>query len=170
MAIGKGAVVSALLLTLCTSVLGAQRAQVEDNAGGYSPWSLEQCMLGVSYGAPLKLAAAWAGGLKYEHPEGGNDVCFFGAGKVGFGGARMSAGVGTSLGPLGGGALLSVGVLRTFDEPLNALAKRTYVGASLHVLPLLALGGEIGWYTRIGNDPPGAPKRSMITWSAGFGF
>ena len=136
----------------------------------YSPWSWDQCLLGLTYGAPMKLALAWGGGRKYEDPEGGADICMFGAAKVGLGGARLSTGIGRSLGALGGGAAVSAGVLRTFGAPMNASPKRTYVGASLHFFPIFALGGEIGWYTRLGTDPAGAPKRSMLTWSAGFGF
>jgi hypothetical protein len=165
------AIVMALLLV---SPAGAQRlshaAVAPASPQEYSPWSMQRCMLGVSYGAPMKLAVAVAGGLVYEHPDGGADVCLFGAAKAGFGGARGSLGVARSVGPLGGGVALSGGVLRTFAAPLNASANRTYIGTSLHIFPALALGGEIGWYTRVGDDPPAAPRRSMLTWSAGFGF
>ena len=136
----------------------------------HSPWSYERCLLGLSYGAPLKLAIGIGGGLLYQDQNGGADICTFAAAKLGLGGARGSVGIGRSLGALGGGAAVSGGVLRTFGAPTNAMRMRTYVGGSLHLFPLLAIGGEIGWYTRIGTDPAAAPSRSMITWSAGFGF
>jgi hypothetical protein len=167
------AMVAATIATIGTP-LGAQQPPTSPAASSdpfaHSPWSVQQCMLGLTYGAPMKVAVAWGGGFVYEQPEGGADVCIFGAAKLGLGGARLSTGVGRSIGALGGGAAVSAGVLRTFGAPVNATPKRTYVGASLHFFPVLALGGEIGWYTRLGDDPPGASKRSMITWSAGFGF
>jgi hypothetical protein len=162
---------AAAMVAIAGIPLGAQQSDPPASASlEYSPWSVQQCMLGLTYGAPMKLAVAWGGGLVYEQPDGGADVCLFGAAKVGFGGARLSTGVGRSIGALGGGAAVSAGVLRTFNGPVNASPRRTYVGASLHLFPVFALGGEIGWYTRIGDDPAGAPRRSMLTWSAGFGF
>ena len=167
------AMVVAIVGTISTP-LGAQQPATPPAASTdpfpHSPWSVQQCQLGLTYGAPLKLAVAWGGGLLYEQPEGGADVFIFGAAKLGLGGARLSTGIGRSIGALGGGAAFSVGVLRTFGAPANASPKRTYVGASMHFFPVFALGGEIGYYTRIGDDPLGAPKRAMITWSAGFGF
>jgi hypothetical protein len=161
----------AALFAIISTPIGAQEPTPAPSASlEHSPWSVQQCMLGLTYGAPMKLAVAWGGGFVYEQPEGGADVCLFGAAKLGLGGARLSTGVGRSIGALGGGAAVSVGVLRTFGAPVNASPKRTYVGASLHLFPVFALGGELGWYTRIGDDPPGAPKRSMLTWAAGFGF
>lgn len=164
--------VCALSAVGCVAPLHAQNDNASATASTFdhSPWSVQQCLLGLTYGAPMKLAVAWGGGLLYEDPEGGADVCLFGAGKVGLGGARVSTGIARSLGALGGGAALSLGVLRTFGAPTNATPNRIYVGASLHVFPIVAVGGEIGWYTRIGDDEPGVPKRSMLTWSAGFGF
>jgi hypothetical protein len=51
------------------------------------------------------------------------------------------------------------------------LAKRTYVGGSVHLWPILALGGEIGVYRRMGSDGPGTTRsRTLLAWSTGFGF
>jgi hypothetical protein len=97
--------------------------------------------------------------------------CFLGAGKVGFGGASFNVGLANSMGHFGSGVAITGGVLRTFNDPMGALAKRTYVGGSVHLWPLLALGGEVGYYTRIGTDPAGTThRRGLLTWSTGFGF
>jgi len=132
-------------------------------------WQFEQCMGGLTYGAPLKWALAYGMGMVRESDN--LDLCFLGAAKVGFGGASFSVGVANSLGPFGSGSALTVGLLRTFDAPMGARAKRTYAGASLHVWPLLALGGEIGYYIPLGSDRVGTPPaKGVVTWSAGFGF
>ncbi len=136
----------------------------------YSPWTKGSCMWGLSYGAPFKIALGWAGGMLHEDSEGGSDTCLFGAGKIGVGGVRVSSGVAKSIGALGGGAALSAGFLRTFGAPLNAIPSTNYVGASLHIFPLLGLGGEIGWYTPVDKGVDGESRGAMITWSAGIGF
>lgn len=132
-------------------------------------WQFDQCMGGLSYGAPLKWALSYGMGLVRESEE--RDWCFLGAAKVGFGGAGMNVGLANALGHWGSGVALTGGVLRTFSDPMGALAKRTYVGGSLHVWPILALGGEIGVYRRLGTDAPATTRnRTLITWSTGFGF
>lgn len=132
-------------------------------------WQFEQCMGGITYGAPLKWALSYGMGLVRESDK--HDLCFLGAAKIGFGGASFSTGLASSLGPFGSGTAVTGGVLRTFNDPMGALAKRTYLGGSVHVWPLLGLGGEIGVYRRMGTDAPGTTQgRNMIIWSAGFGF
>lgn len=134
-------------------------------------WHLDQCIAGITYGGPHKLAAAWGGGLLRESTTGGDDTCLMAVGKIGLGAASASAGIGRSVGHLGGGVTLTGGVLRTLSGSLNTTPRRTYVGGSLHVWPLVAIGGEIGYYVRVG-DASGASdfQRHVITWSAGFGF
>ncbi len=136
-----------------------------------SGWHLDQCIGGLTYGGPHKLAVAWGGGLLHESMTNGNDTCIMAVGKVGFGAASASVGVGRSIGPIGSGVALTGGVLRTFSGSLNTTPRRTYVGGSVHVWPLVAIGGEIGYYVRVG-DASGASdfQRHVITWSAGFGF
>lgn len=132
-------------------------------------WRFEQCMGGLTYGAPLKWAAAYGVGLVRENDE--RDLCLLGSAKIGIGGAGVHVGVANAFGPFGSGTAVTLGVMRMFDRPLNALARRTYVGGSVHIWPILAIGGEIGWYTRLGKDPAGsAMPRSMLVWSTGFGF
>jgi hypothetical protein len=133
-------------------------------------WQWAHCMAGITYGAPLKWAASYGGGLRREYDDA-PDVCVMGVGKVGIGGAQASLGVGASLGALGGGVMVSGNLLRTFSTPLHATARRTYVGASLHLWPIIAFGGEIGYYTRLG-DAAGAASggKHLVAWSTGFGF
>ena len=133
-------------------------------------WHLEQCIAGLTYGAPLKLAVSYGGGLLHESLEK-PDVCVLGVAKLGLGGAQISAGIGSSMAPWGSGAMLTANLLRTFGSPLTATPRRTYAGASLHLWPVFALGGEIGYYVRLGDDA-GAPRngRHLVGWSAGFGF
>jgi hypothetical protein len=41
----------------------------------------------------------------------------------------------------------------------------------VHLWPLLALGGEIGYYVRLGRDADALSHgKRVVTWSAGFGF
>lgn len=134
-----------------------------------SSWQFDQCMGGLTYGAPLKWALSYGMGFVRESEK--RDWCLLGAAKVGFGGASMSVGVANSLGHWGSGVAVTGGVLRTFNDPMGAIAKRTYVGGSVHLWPLLALGGEVGVYRRLGSDAAGTTRgRNMITWSTGFGF
>ncbi len=133
-------------------------------------WHLEQCIAGITYGAPLKWALSYGGGLLHESNTG-PDVCALAVAKIGIGGAQGSIGAGTSFAPWGTGVMITGNLLRTFGAPLKATPRRTYVGASLHLWPVLALGGEIGYYVRLG-DPPGASTvgKRLVAWSAGFGF
>jgi hypothetical protein len=153
----------------------ASHARAQANVlGGSQPvptWAWDQCLGGLTYGQPFKLALAYGGGLVHEATSGGADVCLFGAAKVGLGAARGSIGIGRSKGPLGSGVALNAGVLRTFGSAWGASPARTYLGAGINVWPLLGLGGEIGYYFRLG-DASGAPERHrrIVTWSAGFGF
>ena len=139
--------------------------------GSLPTWAWDQCLGGLTYGQPFKLALSYGGGLLHESTSGGADVCLFGAAKVGLGAARGSIGIGRSKGPLGSGVALNAGVMRTFSTAWGASPSRTYIGAGLNVWPLLGLGGEIGYYVRLG-DRSGEPNRQrrILTWSAGFGF
>ena len=146
------------------------RADTITTPANWDGWQLAHCMAGVTYGAPLKFAVAYGGGFRREFDES-PDLCVMGVAKLGLGGAQASVGVGSSFGALGGGGVLTANLLRTFGNPLHATARRTYVGASVHLWPIIAIGGEIGWFTRIG-DTAGestAGKR-LIAWSTGFGF
>lgn len=153
------------------STADAQLRLRERDAREGSEWHWDQCIGGLTYGAPYKLAASWGGGLIRESMTNGDDQCLVGVGKVGFGGASASLGYGRSVGASGGGAMLTGGVLRTFRGSWRATPQRTYVGASLHVWPMFALGGEIGYYVRLG-DATGASdaQKRVVTWSVGFGF
>ncbi|MBL0892705.1 MAG: hypothetical protein IBJ19_19125 [Gemmatimonadaceae bacterium] len=131
-------------------------------------WHFDQCMGGLTYGAPFKFALAY--GMGYVRESETTDWCFLGAAKVGLGGASFNVGLANSLGHWGSGTAVTAGILRTFDNPLGALAKRTYVGGSVHLWPLLALGGEVGYYVPLGRDAQGERGKGMVTWSAGFGF
>ncbi|GAB1341912.1 hypothetical protein [Gemmatimonas sp.] len=170
---------AAALVGLAPSALSAQAAPpssvtaASDSArspnGSGSRWQFDQCMGGLTYGAPLKWALSYGMGWVRESEK--RDWCFLGAGKVGFGGASFSVGVANSMGHFGSGVAVTGGMLRTFNDPMGALAKRTYVGGSVHIWPILALGGEVGYYHRVGTDPVALARgRGMITWSTGFGF
>jgi hypothetical protein len=132
-------------------------------------WRFDQCMGGLTYGAPFKWALSYGGGMVYEGDR--IDLCALAVAKVGLGGAGASIGLAKSYGSMGTGSAITGGIIRTFGDPLNASARRTYLGGSLHLWPLLALGGEIGYYVRLGDDAgESSPGKKVITWSAGFGF
>lgn len=160
-----------MVLVIVFSPLRLQAQEGAEGDDALPRWAWDRCLAGITYGAPFKLAASFAGGLVHESTTGGADLCAFGAAKVGFGAARGSIGIARSSGPLARGAALSAGVIRTFGGSWNATPERTYVGASVHVWPLLALGGEIGYYVRLG-DSQGASdhQKRVVTWSFGFGF
>lgn len=170
-----GAIVAS---AVSAAVVGAQTAPapvaIADTTRRTTPaatprWQFDQCMGGLTYGAPLKWALSYGMGFVRESEQ--RDWCFLGAAKVGFGGASMNVGIANSMGHWGSGVAITGGVLRTFNDPMGALAKRTYVGGSVHLWPLLALGGEIGVYRRIGSDASGTTRsRNLIVWSTGFGF
>lgn len=149
--------------------LAAQSIDADDS--DIRHWHLEQCIAGLTYGAPLKLAVAYGGGLVRESTTGGADWCAPVVAKVGFGGAQGSLGLGASRGPLGTGFMVTANVLRTFSSALYATARRNYAGVSVHLWPALGLGGEIGIFTRLGDaaGESSAGKR-VVSWSIGFGF
>ncbi len=173
---GGAAVVAALLTAVASRVSAAQptprasnsaRAENGASTSADEGWHVEQCMGGITYGAPLKLAASYGGGFLHES-NNGPDVCALGVAKVGLGGAQLSAGIGSSFAPWGTGVMVTGNLLRTFAKPLHATARSNYVGASLHFWPILALGGELGYYVRLG-EGPSAGKR-VVGWSVGVGF
>ncbi len=147
---------------------GSARAAMDTVTRTAPRWHFDQCMGGLTYGAPFKFALAY--GMGYVRESETTDWCFLGAAKVGLGGASFNVGLANSLGHWGSGTAVTAGILRTFDNPLGALAKRTYVGGSVHLWPLLALGGEVGYYVPLGRDAQGERGKGMVTWSAGFGF
>lgn len=150
---------------------GADAAARSATTDSLERWHLDQCLGGLSYGPPFKLALSYGGGLIRESHTGGADWCAFGAAKVGFGAARGSIGLARSTGPLASGAAVSGGVLRTFGNAWNATRRSTYVGASIHVWPLLGLGGEVGYYTRVGaNRSAFDHERNIVVFALGFGF
>src|SRR4051812_42540680 len=77
-----------------SALVANKRDSTDDNL---SRWRFDQCLGGLTYGAPLKLAVAWAGGLRKELASG-QDVCAFVSPKIGLGGARLSAGVARTFG------------------------------------------------------------------------
>lgn len=171
-------VCTAMAFTACATA-SAARAQVAPTpAGATAPtipstpemrWRFDQCMGGITYGAPFKWALSYGGGMVYEGDR--IDLCALAVAKVGLGGAGASVGLAKSYGSMGTGSAITGGIIRTFGDPLNASARRTYVGGSVHFWPLLALGGEIGYYVRLGDDAGAASHgKKVITWSAGFGF
>jgi hypothetical protein len=134
-------------------------------------WRWDQCIGGVTYGAPLRLAAAHGMGLRKERDDSGPDECWMLVAKVGFGGAQISAGWGASWSPYATGVAITANVVHTFGEPRgDADPRAMYVGASVHLWPLLALGGEIGVLRRVGAGATEARGRNVLTWSTGFGF
>ncbi len=171
-------VTTAMAFTACATALTARAQVVPTPAGATAPtipstpemrWRFDQCMGGITYGAPFKWALSYGGGMVYEGDR--IDLCALAVAKVGLGGAGASVGVAKSYGSMGTGSAITGGIIRTFGDPLNASARRTYVGGSVHLWPLLALGGEIGYYVRLGDDAGAASHgKKVITWSAGFGF
>lgn len=159
----------ATLLALSAASASAQAQNTSStSAGASTPWHLDQCLGGLTYGAPLKLAASWAGGLRKELSNG-QDVCAFITPKVGLGGARLGAGFARTTGTFGGGYAGSVAIIRTFGAPSYADRMSTYAGGSLHYFPLLGIGLELGWYKRLGG-PDDRGRKSIISWSLGLGF
>jgi hypothetical protein len=168
-----------LLATLATGVVGATTARAQtlrtavlarrDTSSGVDhDWHRDQCLGGLTYGAPLKLAASWAGGFRKDL-VGGDDVCAFVSPKLGLGGARLNVGLARTLGTVGSAIGVSSGMIRTFGAPSHADRMSTYAGASLHVFPILAIGLELGWYRRLGGTA-GVGRESIVVWSAGLGF
>jgi hypothetical protein len=132
-------------------------------------WRAGQCMGGLTYGAPFKVALSYGGGYVYEGDRW--DLCAMAVAKVGLGAAGASAGLAKSFGSLGSGAAITGGLIRTFGDPLNATARRSYAGGSAHLWALLGIGGEIGYYVRIGSEAGDSARATrLFVWSAGFGF
>ncbi|MGV3708014.1 MAG: hypothetical protein ACO1Q7_04170 [Gemmatimonas sp.] len=167
--VARGAARVFALMVLASTVAQAQSASGRDaDAPSSGGWHRDQCLGGLTYGGPLKLAVSWAGGLRKELASG-QDVCAFVSPKIGLGGARLTTGVAKTFGTFGSGLAISGGILRTFGAPSYADRMSTYAGGSLHVFPLLGIGLEVGSYHRLGGID-GQGRKSIIVWSAGIGF
>lgn len=145
-----------------TVIVGSSNDDANDQR-----WRVGRCLMGLSYGSPLKLSVAVAGGLRraFEH----RSVCSYGAVHLGLGGTRASLGTAVTFGRFGSAVGLSGGVLRTFGAPSgDAQRFRTYVGGSVHLWPLLGFHSEIGRYQLITRDGEGGQQ--ITTWSFGFGY
>lgn len=130
-------------------------------------WRVDRCLLGVSYGSPLKLSVAAAGGLRRAFAS--RSVCAYGATHLGLGGTRASVGTAVTLGRFASALGVSGGVLRTFGSPGgDAQRWRNYVGGSVHVWPLLGVHTELGAYSLVTRT--GEAGQRLITWSVGFGY
>lgn len=130
-------------------------------------WRLDRCLLGLSYGSPLKLSVAAAGGLRRAFAA--RSVCAYGAAHLGLGGTRASIGSAVTLGRLGSAIGVSGGVLRTFGSPAgDAQRWRNYVGGSVHMWPLLGVHTELGAYSLLTRT--GEAGQRLVTWSVGFGY
>lgn len=130
-------------------------------------WRVDRCLLGLSYGSPLKLSVAAAGGLRRAFAS--RSVCAYGAAHLGLGGTRASLGSAVTLGRFGSALGVSGGVLRTFGSPGgDAQRWRNYVGGSVHVWPLLGVHTEVGAYSLVTRT--GESGQRLITWSVGFGY
>ena len=119
---------------LATSFIRRDTNRSTDSGASRSPWTFEQCLGGLTYGAPLKWALSY--GMGYLHEGYDTDTCVHGVARVGLGGAGLYAGVAKS-GMFGGRYAATVGLLRTFKDPLNALVRRTYVGGSVLLWQIL---------------------------------
>lgn len=130
-------------------------------------WRVDRCLLGLSYGSPLKLSVAAAGGLRRAFAS--RSVCAYGAAHLGLGGTRASLGSAITLGRFGSAIGVSGGVLRTFGSPGgDAQRWRNYVGGSVHVWPLLGVHTELGAYSLVTRS--GEAGQRLVTWSVGFGY
>lgn len=162
----------AMLLIFVPSVtLHAQAAASSERGDSETydyKWHRDQCLGGLTYGAPLKLAVSWAGGLRKEL-KSGQAMCAFVSPKLGLGGARLGAGLMRTFGSFGGAYGASGGIIRTFGAPSYADRQSVYAGGSVHVMPLLAIGVELGWYGRLGGVKAHG-RESIIALSLGVGF
>jgi hypothetical protein len=130
-------------------------------------WRPARCLLGLSYGSPLRLYVAAAAGLRRAYEA--RTVCAYGAAHVGLGGARGSLGTAVTIGRYGSALGVSGGLLRTFGNPGgDADPRRSYVGGSVHVWPALAVHTEFGAYTRMSRA--GEAAQRILVWSVGFGY
>lgn len=77
----------------------------EHRGASDASWQFEQCMGGVTYGAPLKWALSYGMGMVRESST--HDLCVLGAAKIGFGGAGFATGLASSLGPFGSGVAVT---------------------------------------------------------------
>jgi len=174
------AVFGAVLLAMCALIPSeALRAQAQpeptvravlsgapDDANDQR-WHRSRCLLGVSYGSPLKVYVAGAAGLRRAFDD--RTVCSYGAVHLGLGGARASLGTAVTIGRFGSALGASGGVLRTFGNPGgDADPRRNYVGGSVHVWPIVALHTELGAYTRVART--GEAAQRILVWSVGFGY
>ncbi len=130
-------------------------------------WRVDRCLLGLSYGSPLKLSVAAAGGLRRAFAS--RSVCAYGAAHLGLGGTRASLGTAVTIGRYASALGVSGGVLRTFGSPGgDAHRWRNYVGGSVHVWPLLGVHTELGAYSLVTRGSEAGQR--LVTWSVGFGY
>lgn len=127
-----------LLACLLPFALAAQTESTPDAVPYASP------AVGVHYGTPLRLSVA-VGALIGSRRRNDGMIATIEPGRQG---TELSVGYFRMRGQLGSGYSLRGALMRTGDEPWNASPHTTYVGAEVHWMLLLGVGGRVGYFRR----------------------
>jgi hypothetical protein len=131
-----------LAIPVLLVVLLASRAaaQTSDDSGyvKISP------AVGVHYGMPLKWSVAAGGLFDFRGPHDDGVIAMA---EMGQGGAEASVGYFRMI-RFGQGFDVRLAGIRTGPDPRNAAPETTYLGAELHLMFLLGVGGRVGWLRR----------------------
>ncbi|MEO8563270.1 MAG: hypothetical protein ABI601_14395 [bacterium] len=122
--------------------------------------------IGIHYGVPLRLSLA-AGGL-FDFRGSRSDGVIAMA-EPGQGGVELSLGYFRTH-RFGQGYSLRLAGIRTGEDPWNTSAHTTYIGAELHWMLLVGVGGRAGWFRRASAGGASDPDDNLGTLGVSIGW
>jgi hypothetical protein len=122
--------------------------------------------IGIHYGVPLRLSLA-AGGL-FDFRGSRNDGVIAMA-EPGQGGVELSLGYFRTH-RFGQGYSLRLAGIRTGEDPWNTSPHTTYVGAELHWMLLVGVGGRAGYFRRASSGGASEPDDNLATLGVSIGW
>ena len=120
---------------------------------------------GLHYGNPARISAAF--GIIVDLDPRSRDGLLLLV-EPGQKAAEASVGYLRMIGHFGSGFSVRGALLRTGSEPWEANANSTYVGAELHWMVVLAIGGRAGLYRRVSGAPGSHDGMATVGFSIGM--
>jgi hypothetical protein len=121
--------------------------------------------IGLHYGTPLR--ASLSAGLLIDRNRRQNDGTILML-EQGFEGSEFSMGYYHMFSWFGSGFSVRGAVLRTGEEPWNASPHTTYVGAEVHTMFAMGVGGRVGFFRRASRSVSN-PEDNVLSMGVSIG-
>jgi hypothetical protein len=136
--------ISAVLLAVLPLGAAAQQVEPHELSPRITP------AFGLHYGNPARISAALGVIVDVDRRSRDGILVLVEPGQKA---AEASIGYLRMIGRFGSGVSVRAAVLRTGDDPWDANANSTYVGAELHWMVILGAGGRAGLFRRVAGAP-----------------